>query len=454
CVDTFIGAFQRLSAAASPDVPELTPEPASIAELRGLLSKQRAESDATTQSLLAGLPEALTRLSAEELDAQSRDTAASIAKLEEAVAILSADSQTGLPAPDEAALPAQKREREEQATALAARIRQIEADYIRRKGEFDTLTTELSASLTHQADLEKRFREAKERFRAALEPSGFPSYGEYAAYKARTGEAEQLRHTVTAYDRQLAQLQTQTDLLAGEVKDAQRADIPAMEARLETLTKQLAAFREAHRELHTQIAMSGRQLELLEALHRESGELGERYAAFQELSQLARGTRSPHISFERYILAAYFEDILQVANIHLRRMTNLRYSLKRREEASRGTSGLDMDVVDMHTGTRRSVSTLSGGEGFKASLALALGLSDVVQMHAGAVSIDTMFIDEGFGSLDEKSLDSVVETLISLQSIGRTVGIISHVQSLNMHIPAKLEVSREGTGSTAKFVIH
>jgi exonuclease SbcC len=143
-----------------------------------------------------------------------------------------------------------------------------------------------------------------------------------------------------------------------------------------------------------------------------------------------------------------------MANIHLLKMSDARYLLKRKEDRSkRSPSGLDLEIIDSYTGKERGVSTLSGGESFKASLALALGLADIVQMYSGGVSIETMFIDEGFGSLDSHSLESAIDTLMNLDKSGRLVGIISHVPELKERIPAKLYIEKSINGSKAHFSI-
>jgi exonuclease SbcC len=136
-------------------------------------------------------------------------------------------------------------------------------------------------------------------------------------------------------------------------------------------------------------------------------------------------------------------------------MTQGRYVLSRSIEVQHRArqSGLELEVFDNFTGKPRHVKTLSGGEGFKASLSMALGLSDVVQSYAGGVRLDTMFIDEGFGTLDQESLDSAVNCLIDLQKSGRLVGIISHVQELKERIDTRLEILSTNKGSESRFVL-
>jgi exonuclease SbcC len=136
-------------------------------------------------------------------------------------------------------------------------------------------------------------------------------------------------------------------------------------------------------------------------------------------------------------------------------MASGRFVLKRKEERGKGRrqEGLELEVFDNYTGKARHVKTLSGGESFKASLALALGLADVVQSHSGGISLDTMFVDEGFGTLDPESLDTAIKCLIDLQENGRLVGIISHVPELKERIDARLEITTAKEGSKARFVV-
>ena len=172
------------------------------------------------------------------------------------------------------------------------------------------------------------------------------------------------------------------------------------------------------------------------------------------LARVADGENDLRLSFQRYMLAAYLDDVLVVASERLAAMTDGRYRLLRRQQGDkRRALGLDLEVSDAYTGTRRPVSTLSGGETFQASLALALGLAEVVQRYEGGVKLDTVFVDEGFGSLDPDNLAAAVDTLIGLQTGGRLVGIISHVADLREQIEACLEVTTTRAGSRARFVV-
>lgn len=171
----------------------------------------------------------------------------------------------------------------------------------------------------------------------------------------------------------------------------------------------------------------------------------EKVRFLQELADTACGsvTGKAKVTFEAYVQMHYFDEILYCANLHLRDMTRGQYELMRRQSESSSDRGLELNVLDHWNGTQREVATLSGGESFKASLSLALGLSDVVQNQAGGVQLDTMFVDEGFGSLDPDSLDMAMDLLSGLAGAHRQVGIISHVRELSDRIGKKILVTKQ-----------
>ena len=196
----------------------------------------------------------------------------------------------------------------------------------------------------------------------------------------------------------------------------------------------------------------------LEKLETAMGESREEVEFLSRLNDLANGGEQgfKNVTFERYVLGAILDEVVYAANLRLQKMSRSRYSLERSDYTGggRGKQGLDLAVMDAFTGQSRPANTLSGGEMFLASMALALGLADVIQSYAGGIHMDTMFIDEGFGTLDPDTLELAMETLVKLQSSGRLIGMISHVPELKTRIPAHLEVTRGDDGSSAKFVIN
>ena len=200
--------------------------------------------------------------------------------------------------------------------------------------------------------------------------------------------------------------------------------------------------------------------EALKALEEKGSELNaleKKYSWIKSLSDTANGTVSgkERIMLETYVQMSYFERIIARANTRFIVMSGGQYELKRRESAenNKSQSGLDLDVIDHYNGTERSVKTLSGGESFKAALSLALGLSDEVQASAGGITLDTMFIDEGFGSLDEDSLDQAMDALAGLANGNRLIGIISHVSELKKRIDKQIVVKKERSGGSKCFLI-
>lgn len=195
----------------------------------------------------------------------------------------------------------------------------------------------------------------------------------------------------------------------------------------------------------------------LKRSHERLGEIHEKYLENKEkltVIQDLYDTANLGMGFETFVQSYYFEGILIRANERLRKMSEGRYQLKRRNETEnrREKIGLGLDVFDEYTGRERDVQSLSGGESFKASLSLALGLSDFIESHKGSVNLETIFIDEGFGSLDQDSLDNALESLLELNMSGRIVGIISHVTELKDRIPGRLEVSTlPGKGSRIRI---
>ena len=198
-----------------------------------------------------------------------------------------------------------------------------------------------------------------------------------------------------------------------------------------------------------------RAVKRIEALRREQDQLREEFRTVGNLYDLTSGGQSG-VSLERYVLGALLDEVLAAANLRLAVMSRSRYSLQRSvswEDRRIKKIGLDIEVFDQYTGYARPANTLSGGESFLASMSLALGLADVVQAYSGGIHMDTIFIDEGFGTLDGETLDTALKVLVQLKESGRLVGIISHVPELKERITTRLVIDKTDRGSTAKFEI-
>ena len=242
--------------------------------------------------------------------------------------------------------------------------------------------------------------------------------------------------------RQLKELLEQSGEIDGSVQENRKA----------LLTEQREELLREQKVLHARTTANRQALEHMEQRSAELRKLEEKWAFVQSLSNTANGNLAgkEKIMLETYIQMTYFDRIIRRANLRFLVMSGGQYELKRRREASgsRCQSGLELDVIDHYNGTERSVRTLSGGESFQASLSLALGLSDEVQSSAGGIRLDTMFVDEGFGSLDEESLQQAVRALSSLTEGNRLVGIISHVGELKEKIDRQILVKKDREGGS------
>ncbi|MED4224321.1 SMC family ATPase [Neobacillus cucumis] len=306
----------------------------------------------------------------------------------------------------------------------------------------------------HLAAKQKDLETERNIFIMRLSEQGFENYSIYAASKKTEEEIQSLQDEIRSYREEFRsvsdRLKELTDLLA-EVKtpdvEGIKLELAKFASEIDMLTQErtdLFVKKRDNEEIYTRVVLLNNEVKALE----------ERYSIIGDLSDIARGQNHLRITFERYVLAAFLDDILREANMRLRKMTSGRYRLQRKTDRSKGNvqSGLELLVFDQYTGQERHVKTLSGGESFKASLSLALGLADVVQNYAGGVSLETMFIDEGFGTLDPESLDQAIEALMDIQSSGRMVGIISHVPELKERIDVRLEVTSGQAGSRTEFM--
>ncbi|ABS22038.1 AAA family ATPase [Bacillus cytotoxicus] len=322
-------------------------------------------------------------------------------------------------------------------------------EYVRMQAEYDSAVKQVNNAR------EKR-EETFARFANELEQGGFPDQSAYKEAKRTDTEIAELQQKIKRYYSSLEVLAKQIEELTNELQDKEWMDIISIEEQMKKLDIELDITKEKRQRAQSAVEYIS---DLYENIRRIDEQIREEEKAFQELVDLyevMKGDNESRISFERYILIEYLEQIVHIANERLRKLSNGQFYLKRSERVEKRNrqSGLGLDVYDAYTGQTRDVKTLSGGEKFNASLCLALAMSDVIQAYEGGISIETMFIDEGFGSLDEESLTKAVDALIDLQKSGRFIGVISHVQELKNAMPAVLEVTKQKDGcSQAKFMV-
>ena len=249
----------------------------------------------------------------------------------------------------------------------------------------------------------------------------------------------------------LAGIRAANKQLKEQLAETCEIETDAVGAEKRAITEQKKDITEQQKDVYARLAANGKARTNIAAKAEEMAQLEEKHAWMRALSDTANGTLSgkDKIMLETYIQTTYFDRILQRANLRLLKMSGGQYDLKRRRKAEsmRGQSGLELDIIDHVNGTERSVNTLSGGEAFLASLALALGLSDEVQMSTG-IKLDTLFVDEGFGSLDSEALSKAYHTLAGLTEGNRLVGIISHVTELKEKIDKQIIVTKDKVGGS------
>ena len=256
----------------------------------------------------------------------------------------------------------------------------------------------------------------------------------------------------------LTEARSAVEQLARLLEAGEEADLPALRAQREELSARRAGLEKAGREVHARRAANETALEKLAERRAELAGLERRWRWVRTLSNTVNGNLpgQEKVALETYVQMTFFDRILRRANTRLMVMTGGQYELERRTAAdnNRSQSGLELEVVDHYNGSRRSVRTLSGGESFQASLSLALGLSDEIQSAAGGIRLDTMFVDEGFGSLDGDALEQAVRALTGLTEGRRLVGIISHVAELKERIDRQIVVTKDRLGgSRAEIVV-
>ena len=372
---------------------------------------------------------------------------------------------------------------EEQAESTAQEQLQIAETQI---GELNAQIETAKQNIRRKENLDKQIPKTEDALRAAQDTrnKADKQIGMLQTQHALAARISELRQVLTCKDKASAEqeigvLETRADALEQALTDAQTkeksslntltatraairqlreqlktgadADLDKLSAKLHIQRGQKDALDEQRQSVHTRLAVNGRAHDKIIKQRDTLDALEQKFTWMDVLARTAAGTLSgkAKIDLETYVQATYFDHILSRANLRLQKMSGGQYDLKRRRNADnkQSRSGLDLDIVDHINATERSVNTLSGGKAFLASLSLALGLSDEVQMSTG-IHLDTLFVDEGFGSLDSSALSKAYQTLAGLTERNRLVGIISHVSELKERIDRQIVVSKGPDGSS------
>ena len=318
----------------------------------------------------------------------------------------------------------------------------------------NTLKGQKLAEEENQKTAKKLAVKTEKEYAKLLEKSGFVSEETYHLAILPERSRFKLEREEKEYESQCLRQQSEQKLLEKQVSGKTYTDTTELNEQLKAEKQALKEAEKTYMELHTAYENDRSVLQNC-AVYLEKGKKLEREdQVIKSLSKTANGrlSGSAKIDFETYIQRQYFKQIIHEANKRLLTMSNHQFILKLKEEANTGrktNEGLDLSVYSLVTDSERDVKTLSGGESFLAALAMALGLSDIVERSAGAIHPDMMFIDEGFGSLDAQSRQQAIEVLAELAGDSRMVGIISHVTELKEQIDRKLVVSRTDKGSRA-----
>ena len=335
---------------------------------------------------------------------------------------------------------------------LSLEIETIQQDYEKVKNKYLEIKTKIS-SLNQQIIQEQEiYDELDNKYHTALD--AFINEEEFLNLKTQINQISILEKKYQDYLISLKSLNEQIISLENEVKDSTYVDLSSLSETIKEVNQQLREKNDDLEKLKIDYSLKEKMIKDIQKINQQLEKDEDTYQRYLDLYNLASGKNNARVSIERYVLATYFENMLIYANVIMKQLSQGRYQLLRKDDAGKGRSqqGLELDVFDQESGNIRSIKTLSGGESFKAALSLALGLSRMVQDYAGGIELNTLFIDEGFGSLDSQSLDQAMNCLMELHHDNKLIGIISHVSDLKDRIERQLVVERKQKQSVIQMI--
>ncbi|QHQ62555.1 AAA family ATPase [Anaerocolumna sedimenticola] len=313
-----------------------------------------------------------------------------------------------------------------------------------------TAVSLLSEFTTQYESSKESFNKASSRFMLKMKEYGFKTEEAYKEALLSQEKIDEIKEICKKYELTKQEIKAQLDKLKEKTYGKERIDLEDIRNNIKLLKDSRTQLEKLQKEVHNRVSANKSSLFHIKEIDKIREEKNKEYLEISALSKTANGRLEgkQKINFETYVQAAYFVQIIQEANKRFYEMSGKRYQLMRKEGGNlQSASGLELNVLDTWTGKLRNVKSLSGGESFMAALSLALGFSDIIQSHSGGIEIETMFVDEGFGSLDTEALEQSIVTLTNLTLGNRMVGIISHVDELKERIDKQIIVKKDIRGS-------
>ena len=321
----------------------------------------------------------------------------------------------------------------------------------KEREEFLKLQTQQEENKKQIDELLQKQEKAQNDYQNTLKELGFENEEQYKKSVLNNLQIEIFSKEIEKYKTDVTINATKLEEIQKEIKGFEKVDLTAKIQEFNNKKQELENMRKQQMEYHRIFENNNRILVDLQTNSKKLDSKIKEFTMVEDLSKIANGTvyGKRRIEFEQFVQASYFDMVIIEANKRLLKMTDNRFLLVRKESSERVSDkiGLELEVIDNYNGKRRDVKSLSGGEAFKAALSLALGLSDVIQSYSGGIVVDTMFIDEGFGSLDTESREQAINTLNQLTDNHKLIGIISHVTELKERIDKKVIVTKSTEGS-------
>ena len=341
--------------------------------------------------------------------------------------------------------------------SLSFEISQLQDDYLRLGIKYAEANTSVLNLDNDIKNLESDIKIISDRYQNSYEELGFDNEKEYLDIMLDKESLSLLDKEISSYKNSLIELRSRIKSLEDFLNDRQVVDISNLMEKKQLLEDERKKIDVSLKEINYKLVNNLKIYGQIECIYKQVNKIEQEVIVYKDLSDTANGSIAGKnkLEFEQYVQTNYFDRIIKSANKRFSYMTDERYLLLRKEESLKISDklGLELQVMDNYTGKMRDVKSLSGGESFKAALSLALGMSDIIQEISGGIVVDAMFIDEGFGSLDDNSLESAMNAIMMLGQNDKIIGIISHVNELKQRIDKKIIVKKSNIGSSIEIIV-